>query len=229
MQYETAVFQDGAGLVARVGCRGRARARAAAWFAHRFGRASDGWLVRDYDGWHLPFALIWGDRPAAAPASSGVSTAKVFRATALACFRNTWSSAPAARPVYLAIKGGNESELEPRSGPAYRHAQLDAGSFVVDGARTRWVVDLGGDEYDLPGYFEHGTPEEPGRRWRYYRTATAGHNTLVIGGRNQLPDTPVPVLGSGHAGDCSWVVLDLSAAYGEPPGSIRRAIDRIWE
>src|SRR5437763_13808463 len=119
-----------------------------AWFAHRFGRASDGWLVRDYDGWHLPFALIWGDRPAAAPASSGVSTAKVFRATALACFRNTWSSAPAARPVSLAIKGGNESELEPRSGPAYRHAQLDAGSFVVDGARTRWVVDLGGDEYD---------------------------------------------------------------------------------
>src|SRR5207253_1068316 len=106
---------------------------------------------------------IWGDRPAAAPANSGVSTTKVFRGTALACFRNTWSAASTAQPVYLAIKAGSESEAGPCARPAYRHAQLDAGSFVIDGARTRWVVDLGGDEYDLPGYFESGTRAQPGR------------------------------------------------------------------
>ena len=102
------------------------------------------------------------------------------------------------------------------------HAQADAGSFIIDGAKRRWVIDLGSDDYDLPGYFDHGTDTRPGSRWRYYRAHAAGHNTLVVDGCNQIPNAHTIILGSCVQGNRKWVVFDLSAAYGKPAGSIRR-------
>ncbi len=197
-----------------------------AWLAHRFARPIDGWLLGDYDGWQLPFLTIWPNRRKAGPAALGLPTGKVFGGFGLACFRSTWRSHPQARPVYLAVKGGNlaGAERRTRAGPedVTMHAQADAGTFVVDGARRRWVIDLGSDDYDLPGYFDHGPDGRAGSRWRYYRAHAAGHNTLVIGGANQVPDARVEILGSCVEGDVKWVVLDLSAAYGRPFGAIRR-------
>jgi Heparinase II/III-like protein len=197
-----------------------------AWFAHRFKRAMDARLVDSYEGWFLPFTVIWGDTPKASPRKVEPPTGKIFHSGSLACFRNTWSKDPTARPVYLAIKGGNA--FGARGGSMSRpeglilHAQADAGSFIVDGARRRWIMDLGPDDYDLPGYFDHGGDDKFGPRWRYYRTHAAGHNTLVIDGRNQIPSARAPITGSNVDEDCKWVIFDLSAAYGKPPNSIRR-------
>lgn len=196
-----------------------------AWLAHRFGRASDGWLVEKYAGSHLPLTTIWADRPCRDPYSLGLPTGKVFQSCSLAAFRNTWSRARDARPVFLAIKGGNAAPGDVAlSAPEdlLMHLQADAGSFVVDGKNRRWVIELGADDYDLPGYFDHGCARSPGQRWRYYRAHTAGHNTLVIDNRNQIPNAPARIIGSCVEGDCKWAVIDLSAAYGRPPGSIRR-------
>src|SRR5215471_11210327 len=196
-----------------------------AWFAHRFRRPIDARLIEQYDGWYLPFTVIWPNRPKA-NAPPKMPTGKVFHGTNLACFRNTWSGEPAARPVYLAIKGGNVSGPGARSPPLpediFLHSQADAGTFILDGARQRWIIDLGADDYDLPGYFDHGPDNRCGPRWRYYRAQTAGHNTLVIDGQNQIPDAYAPVIGNNVAGDCKWAVFDLSAAYGRPAGAIRR-------
>ena len=197
-----------------------------AWLAHRFKRPIDGWLIRDYEGWYLPFTTIWANRKRAGPKALNLPKGKIFRGTALACFRNTWSSTPRARPVYLAIKGGN-APANPgastgRPEDTMLHVQADAGSFVIDGAKRRWVIDLGSDDYDLPGYFDHGADNRSGPRWRYYRAHAAGHNTLVIDGLNQVPNACTPILGSCTEGDCKWVVFDLSAAYGAPAGSVRR-------
>ena len=65
-----------------------------AWFAHRFGRPVDGWLLGDGEGWYLPFTTIWPCRERASPATLALPTAKVFRSADLACFRNTWSAEP---------------------------------------------------------------------------------------------------------------------------------------
>ena len=196
-----------------------------AWFAHRFKRPSDARQIDQYDGWYLPFTAIWANRPKA-KAAAAPPTGKVFHSSSLACFRNTWLSEPRARPVYLAIKGGNvsgnASGSSSRPEDVLLHAQADAGSFIIDGARRRWIIDLGPDDYDLPGYFDHGADNKSGLRWRYYRTQTAGHNTLVIDGRNQIPNARAPIVGSCIDGECKWVVFDLSAAYGKPSGSIRR-------
>ena len=197
-----------------------------AWLAHRFKRPIDGWLVRNYDGWYLPFTTIWSKRPTAGPTALDLPKGKIFHGVDLACFRNTWSSAGKARPVYLAIKGGNFSGNRAASsaGPegVMLHTQADAGSFIVDGARRRWVIDLGSDDYDLPGYFDHGADKRSGPRWRYYRNHATGHNTLVINSLNQIPNARTPILGSCVEGDRKWVVLDLSAAYGKPAGSVLR-------
>jgi hypothetical protein len=197
-----------------------------AWLAHRYRRPQDGWQVRDYDGAHLPFALIWSQRPAADPQQLSLPTGKIFRNCDLACFRNTWSSAPTARPIYFAIKGGAAS-LEPAACAAHPehlmlHGQADAGSFILDGARRRWVADPGPDDYDLPGYFDHGLGSRAGGRWRYWRNQAAGHNTLTIDGRDQIPNAKAPVIDGEAEGDRKWVVFDLSAAYGEKAGTIRR-------
>ena len=197
-----------------------------AWLAYRFKRPIDGWLIRDYDGWYLPFTTIWASKQRASPTALGLPRAKIFRGSNLACFRNTWSSTPKARPVYIAVKGGNapgnQCASSRRPEDTMLHTQADAGSFVVDGARRRWVIDLGSDDYDLPGYFDHGADNVSGSRWRYYRTHAGGHNTLVIDGLNQMPNARTPILGSCVEGDCKWVVFDLSAAYGKPAGSVRR-------
>jgi Heparinase II/III-like protein len=196
------------------------------WFAHRFGRPIDAWLVRESEGWYLPFTAIWPNHGYASPMALSLPTGKIFRSGDLACFRNTWSDANEARPVYLAIKGGNAATgsggQAARREEIFLHAQADAGTFIVDGARHRWVVDLGPDDYDLPGYFDHGGDGGSGQRWQYYRSRAAGHNTLTIGGRDQIPDSPASIIGSCVDGDNKWVVLDLSRAYGQLPGTIRR-------
>ena len=197
-----------------------------AWLAYRFQRPVDGWLARKYDGWYLPLMTLWPKQPRAGPSALNLSTGRVFRGSQLACLRNTWASDRKARPVYLAIKGGNDCGLGPASSvrpeDIMLHAQADAGSFIIDGARRRWVIDLGSDDYDLPGYFDHGADTRSGPRWRYYRMHAAGHNTLVIDGCNQVPNARTTILGSCVEGNRKWVVFDLSRAYGKPAGSIRR-------
>jgi len=197
-----------------------------AWLAYRFQRPVDGWLARKYDGWYLPLMTLWPKQPRAGPSALNLSTGRVFRGSQLACLRNTWASDRKARPVYLAIKGGNDSGLGPASSvrpeDVMLHAQADAGSFIIDGARRRWVIDLGSDDYDLPGYFDHGADTRSGPRWRYYRMHAAGHNTLVINGCNQVPNARTTILGSCVEGNRKWVVFDLSRAYGMSAGSIRR-------
>jgi Heparinase II/III-like protein len=203
-----------------------------AWHAHRFGRPIDCWLLRGCKAWHPAFAAIWPRQEGEAPEALGLPTGKVFRSGDLACFRNTWCSAPPARPVYLAIKGGNVSGRSGSGSPpspedVMLHAQADAGSFVLDGARHRWVVDLGSDDYDLPGYFDHGADARSGQRWQYYRSRAAGHNTLTINGQDQLPNTPAAIIASCVEGDCKWAVFELSAAYRQPPGTVRRGVALI--
>ena len=197
-----------------------------AWLARRFGRPIDGWLLGDPDGWHLPFSAIWPRPAKAGPMTLGLPTGKVFHSADLACFRNTWSSELQARPVYLAVKGGNVparlGRATPRPEDVILHAQADAGTFILDGARHRWVTDLGSDDYDLPGYFDHGSDARSGSRWQYYRSRAAGHNTLTIGGCDQVPNAPATIIGSCVEGDSKWVVLDLSAVYDKPAGTVRR-------
>jgi len=82
--------------------------------------------------------------------------------------RTAWNDPNAA---FLGFKGGNNKA---------NHGHLDIGSFVYEVNGIRWAVDLGADNYNLPGFWGQ-------QRWDYFRQNNRSHNTLVIDDKIQNP------------------------------------------
>jgi len=90
---------------------------------------------------------------------------------------------------------------------SWGHGDLDAGSFVYTWGGTRWVSDLGADNYGLPGYFGGG-------RFQWYRKNSRGHNTLQFNG--SVHDSSACVAGTGDANaPATW----MSAFNSRAPNS----------
>ena len=86
-----------------------------------------------------------------------------FSGTEVATFRSKWDD-PAAS--FLGLKAGNN---------VVSHGHYDLGSFVFEALGQQWAIDLGKDDYNLPGYSNYDK-----ERLTYYRLNPEGHNTLVI-------------------------------------------------
>lgn len=69
--------------------------------------------------------------------------------------------------MYLGFKGGSQ----------VTHSDLDRGSFVMEALGERWIIDLGSENYSLPGLFSY---DSAAGRWTYYKKRAEGHNTIVI-------------------------------------------------
>ena len=98
------------------------------------------------------------------------------------------------------------------------HSHTDDGTYVIDMMGERWVSNLPGDSYSLPGYFGGG-------RWDIYRLRAEGHNTLVINpdrtpGQDLSSVTHVEKLESKPRGAIS--TMDMSTAYPGATNSVRR-------
>lgn len=186
------------------------------WLAARYQNATqaanvryalDGALAANHgkaSGHYLfPLSILWlPDAPAKA---STLPCAAVFRGEqAVATFRSAWDS----QASWLAIKGGT---------PAASHGQMDVGSFVYDAHGTRWVHDLGSDDYNLPAYFGN-------RRWDYFRLQNVSHNTLEIDGKLQNAEsTPCPLTSSNITGDSFAATFDLTPAYAGSADQVLRS------
>jgi hypothetical protein len=112
--------------------------------------------------------------------------------------RNAW---------FVGFKGGDD---------AANHAHLDLGTFVLDALGQRWAMELGSDDYNLPGYFG-------AQRWSYYRLRTEGQNTLTMDGQNQPVKSAAPIIEFASHPNWASAIADLSAAYPRA-GSARRGI-----
>lgn len=190
------------------------------WLYHRFKEPLYN-LVALNDAQSSPMDLFWFSPDAPVDDGKGIPRNVVFRGLAnVAMLRgDSGKGAGGFRPwvreehgdVYLGIRAGANS----RDGV---HAHLDLGGFVLDASDIRWAVDIppfSADgtphkaDYALPGYFD----VELERRFRYYRTSTFGHNTLVINGFNQPLGVETEVISFGEQPKLAVVVLDLTAAY----------------
>ena len=105
--------------------------------------------------------LLWYDPAGTSPKAAGLPLDKYFRGAEVAVLRSEWENPQA---LFVGFKAGDNKA---------NHSHLDLGSFVLDAPGARWAMDLGADNYNLPGYFG-------GQRWNYYRLRAEGHNTLVI-------------------------------------------------
>ncbi len=168
-------------------------------------RASMFWLARVYDepvyAWHHRQRMraeakdvLWYVGEGRGPKAAGWPLHKHFRRDHVVFFRSAWQDPDA---LWVGFKGGDNRA---------NHSHLDLGSFVLEALGVRWAVDLGSDNYNLPGYFG-------GKRWTYYRLRTESHNTLVIDGENQSPKAEAPVAAFRGDADDARAVVDLSAAY----------------
>ncbi|MCX6910362.1 MAG: heparinase II/III family protein [Verrucomicrobia bacterium] len=138
--------------------------------------------------------LLWFDGRNRAPQDDDLPRATIFRGVDVAFLRSAWGDPNA---IFVGFKGGDNKA---------NHSHLDLGSFVLDALGVRWALDLGGDDYNLPGYFGK-------QRWSYYRLRTESHNTLTLDGENQDPRAAAPLVAFGASPERSFAVADMTAAY----------------
>ena len=163
------------------------------WLARTFKKPVCAWDERQRMR-PSPFDLIWFEAEGQGPAASGLPLLKLFRRDHVVFFRSAWED---PNGLWIGFKGGDN---------AANHSHLDLGSFVIDALGQRWALDLGSDDYNLPGYFGD-------KRWTYYRLRTESHNTLLISGANQSPKAKAPVVAFSAAGGEGRAVADLSQGY----------------
>lgn len=171
------------------------------WLARRYGRPQDAGHELARDGGVRGMHLAWFPERAASPAEANEPLDALFRGAQVATFRSAWDDPKA---LYLACKGGDN---------AANHSHLDLGGFVLDAQGERFVLDLGPDDYALPGYFDRT------QRYGYFRNGSASHNVLLANGANQAPDAKAPVVLHRATPRFAAAVIDLDAAY---PGLAHR-------
>lgn len=178
------------------------------WLARRYRRAEYGWLGgqgadSDPISWtQAPTSLLWYDKTLDSdPIQAGTSFDSYFGLCEVATMRSGWLDTGA---TFVGAKGGHNDA---------NHGNLDLGDFVLDANGERWAAELGGDDYNLPGYFSTGAN---GQRWTYYRNRTEGQNTLVFN-PGIGPEQPYAAVGTierratGIQG--ALVVADLTQAH----------------
>ena len=84
------------------------------------------------------FHLLWADLQTTNAAAAQPPLDAEFASVDVSFLRSSWTD---PRAIYAGVKGGDNRAS---------HGHLDLGSFVLDGKGQRWVLDLGGDDYDLP-------------------------------------------------------------------------------
>ena len=167
------------------------------WLAKKFNRPDWARYQAQY-GKPRAEALLWYDPDCFADAAKSLPRIASFRGVEVACARTHWDDPQA---LYLGVKAG-------RNGVT--HDNLDLGSFIFEALGERWLIDLGKDDYNLPGYFGD-------LRYTYYRMRAEGHNTLVINpGRSEPDQDPkafCKISKAEREDGAAVIATDLTPAY----------------
>ena len=184
------------------------------WFAHTYHQPVYAWYERRLAENDLPrmndmqmmlddtldrfFGLLiaWYDDSGNSLSYEDLPLDSHFRGeAAVGALRSGWSE----DAIYLGFKGGyNQAD----------HGHMDIGSFVLDALGVRWALDLGGDNYDLPGYFDFSGP-----RLQYFRCNNFGHNTLVLDGALQNRMARAAVTDFFTSPDSAAAKVNMTQAY----------------
>lgn len=177
------------------------------WFAKRFNQPEAAQYLYAFKTAD-PFALLWYD-PSLIHTKPTLQTDSYFREAEVVALRSKWNDPNA---TFVSFKAGDNKA---------NHSHLDLGSFILDAQGERWIIDLGADNYNIPGYFNTA---KGGQRWTYYRNRAEGHNTLVIHPskeEDQDPKAATVITGFNSGMTEANAVMDLSPAYGT---SVHRGI-----
>jgi len=164
----------------------------------------------------LALGLLWFPEKPADEAAATEPLDALFRGEGEVTFFRSASDNVDA--LYAGLKAGSN---------AVSHAQLDLGTFILEWAGVRWLMDMGRDSYDLPRYFDSraGDNGEPlGQRWSYYRMTNFAHNTITVNGRRQSPLAEARIVSFESSPEWAFAIADLSSASGLERGSLQRGL-----
>ncbi|MBN2375491.1 MAG: heparinase II/III family protein [Sedimentisphaerales bacterium] len=164
--------------------------------------------------------FIWYSRPISNQSSSTVDQAesklaldKLFKSKAeLALMRSSWSDPEA---LFVSLKGGSNN---------VNHCHLDMGSFILEALGVRWAIDLGSDDYNLPGYWQSGSG---GQRWSYYRLGSLSHNVVIMDGKNQQVKASGAIVEFVSEPGRAGASLDWAEAYRDKVDRATRRVELI--
>ncbi|KAF9502501.1 hypothetical protein BDN71DRAFT_1438135 [Pleurotus eryngii] len=173
-----------------------------------------------------PWSMFWYDPSISGAFWNGLALDHFFDSASdqWVSMRSSWTD---QNLLFVGMKAGTNQGHQ-------THNDLDVGDFVLDAMGTRWAGDLGSADYNSPQYFN--SDAQDAARWRYYRKATEGQNTLVIGGVNQLV-TARPTVKHESSGteqgsstvfdvpsdSTAYWVTDMSSAYDQAT-SVKRGV-----
>jgi hypothetical protein len=180
------------------------------WLGRRFNLPAATWLAATTQR-PTAAAMIWYQSPGKDPAAAGLPLDKYWRNVEVATLRSRWND---PQTLFVGIQARSHT---------FNHQHLDIGSFVLDALGQRWAVDLGADDYNLPGYFG-------GKRYDYYRLRAEGHNTLVIdpaSGPDQDPRAACGIRRFVSKPEWAFAVADLTDAYGQRAKKVERGVGLI--
>ena len=168
------------------------------WFASYYGDSSvqTTWFkIFHYapTGDTLARSILWY-RPEYADRKDTLDIDKLYPSINVEVMRNNWM--PIGQTM-VGVKGGRAS---------VEHAHMDMGSFGFTSGDTRWIDDIGADDYDLLEFF-HGESKQ-GKRWSYYRERAEAHSCVIV-----APDA------KGSEYDPN-VTAKLTAVENKPKGAI---------
>jgi hypothetical protein len=177
------------------------------WLGRRFQQPVFSWFEAQTPN-PGPLDLLWYQPGVSGPKSGGLPLDKYFHGAEVVTLRSEWENSKA---IFVGFKAGDNKA---------NHSHLDIGSFVMDAGGARWAVDLGGDNYNLPGYFGN-------QRWNYYRLRAEGQNTLVIDpstGPDQDPKAATRITKFSTKPERAFALADLTAAYAPHAKKVWRGI-----
>lgn len=175
------------------------------WLARRFRQPLYAWAEYQLagDGPDV-LDLSWLQPRPKGPRDTNAPLDWHFSGVHAASMRSAWEDPNAS---FVAFKGGfNQAS----------HSDLDLGSFVFDADNVRWAMELGSDNYNLPGYWNRE------KRYTYYRLGTAGQNTLMLEGKNQEIPAEARITLFRSARDNAAGIIDLTAGYAKQASRVFR-------
>jgi hypothetical protein len=159
-----------------------------------------------------PFDILWYQKDLIAKESALPPLAAYFRVSEVVSMRGAWNDKNA---WFVGMKAGDNKA---------NHSNLDIGSFVLDALGKRFIMDLGADDYNMPGYFSTGAN---GPRWNYYRMRAEGHNLPVIN-PGLLPDqdplAEAKFTKFSTKGKTAFAIADITPAYKSQATKVNRGI-----
>lgn len=182
------------------------------WFAKKFNLPAAAHYQKNLSRSGSPLDMIWYPSELVKAEGPVKPLAAYYRASEVATMRGAWNDEKA---WFVGFKAGDNKA---------NHSNLDIGSFVLDALGKRWVVDLGADNYNAPGYFSTGAN---GGRWNYYRMRAESHNTIVLNPGKKADQDPLAeakIVKFDTKNATAFAIADITTAYAPEAGSVQRGI-----